>query len=793
MIARPGELLSHYRLVEKIGEGGMGQVYLALDERLRREVALKVLSPGVLSNETTRKRFRNEALALSRLNHPSIATIHDFDTHEDVDFLVMENVPGETLRERLTRTALSEKDISSLGRQLAEGLTAAHEKGIVHRDLKPTNLRITPDGRLKILDFGLAKTLQETDADSQTETMIQTGGIAGTIPYMAPEQLRGEPADERSDIFSLGIVLYEMATGQRPFRGKTAPQVIGAILNDPPDPPRAVNSKLSPGLDRIIMKCIRKAPEGRYQSVRDILVDLQDIDSSGSSSRVGRFVSFPTNRVLQLAATIALIAVPVSLVILNVGGSRDRIVNLVGKNRIESIAVLPLVNLSNDPEQEYFVDGMTEELIAGLSRINALKVISRTSVMRYKGTEKTLPEIAGELGVDAVIEGSVLREGNRVRITAQLIDADTDRHLWVETYERDMRDVLALQNDVSRAIAREIRITLTPEETARHSTSETVDPEAYQAYLKGLYFWNQWTRKGLEKSTDYFREAIEKDPTYARAHAALADSYTARGVVHFLRPRDAYPQARAAAMTALGLDDTLAAAHVSLGLVKYRFDWDWAGAEREFERALELNPGNALAYLWYADYLTSMGRHEEAVAAARRARELDPLSAFVHHEVGWTLMMGRQYDRAIEEFQATLEMDPNHAAVHHFLDWTYRLKGLDDLAFAEREKAARLGGTSSEEIAAMRRAYQEGGIMGFERRRLERLLEDEARGFVNAARIAGLYAGLGEVDKSFEWFEKAYEQREDGLVFFKVAPWYDVLRPDPRYEEMMRRLGLPLD
>ncbi|MGH9580869.1 MAG: protein kinase domain-containing protein [Terriglobales bacterium] len=495
-----GQTLGHYRILEQIGAGGMGVVYRAHDERLERDVALKVLPPGTLVDEATRKRFRKEALTLSKMNHPNIETVFDFNTQDGVDFLVMELIPGITLDQKVVAGALAEKDVLRFGQQLAEGLAAAHEQAIIHRDLKPGNLRVTPDGRLKILDFGLAKLVQPVSDVALTNSLTETQSVTGTLPYMAPEQLRGEAADARSDIWAAGAVLYELATGRRPFDAKLSTALAGDIQHTPPPSLRQLKPALSPKLEDIILKCLEKDPENRYQSARDVGVDLRRLGTAAIPSAVGPVVPvWPLWRRALPVAVIAL-AVVVAVVAGLVGGRlRERLLGKATPPRIESLAVLPLENMSGDPGQEYFADGMTEALIAELSKIRALKVISRTSVMQYKGARKPLPEIARELNVDAVIEGSVVRDGDRVRITAQLIYAPADQHLWVESYERDLKDVLALQDEVARSIASEIKVKLTPEEQAHLTSARSVNPEAYELYLKGRHHWNKRTEEELKK------------------------------------------------------------------------------------------------------------------------------------------------------------------------------------------------------------------------------------------------------------------------------------------------------
>ncbi len=788
-----GQTLGHYSVLEKIGEGGMGVVYLARDTRLDREVALKVLPTGTLSDEAARKRFRREALALAKLNHPHIAMIFDFDTQEGVDFLVMEYLPGATLNDRLRSGGLAEKETLRWGAQLAEGLAAAHEQGVVHRDLKPANLRITPDGRLKILDFGLAKLLRPASQMTTAETLGETQAGAGTLPYMAPEQLRGDAVDARSDIYAAGAVLYEMATGRRPFPETQGPRLIDAILNQAPPAPSSMNRRISSGLESIILKCVDKEPGRRYQSARELLVDLQRVGAPAPAEVVPRARGVRRSRQVLAGALAGLVVVAVLWVALN-GGWRNRVLGRAAAPRIESLAVLPLVNYSRDVEQDYFADGMTDALIADLAQISALRVISRTSAMQYKGSKKPLPQIAQELNVDAVVEGSVQRSGNRVRILAQLIHGPTDTHLWAQSYERDLRDVLSLQSQLAQAIASEIKVTLTPREQAQLSLARPVNPEAHEAYLRGRYFWNKRTEEGFRRGTEYFNQAIEKDPNYALAYAGLAYTYSLMGheLYSLLDPRDAYPKANAAALRALKLDESLAEAHAVLGDVKFRYEWDWSGAEREYKRAIELNPSYTTAHQWYSHFLLPLGRAEESLAESKRALELDPLSLVINMHMGWHYLYARQYDQAIEQLRKTLDLDQDFLLAHLFLGQAYELKAMYAEAMAEFQKAIALSRGAPPNVAALGHLYAVSGKRDAARKVLEELKESSKRRFVPSYEIAVVYAGLGEKDQAFGWLQKAFEQRDSGwLVDLRVDPRFDLLRSDPRFADLVRRVGLP--
>ncbi len=783
-----GQTLGHYRILEQIGAGGMGVVYRAHDERLDREVALKVLPPSTLTDENARRRFRKEALTLSKLNHPNIETVFDFDTQDGVDFLVMELIPGVTLDEKLAAGALPEKEVIRLGAQLTEGLAAAHAEGVIHRDLKPGNLRLTPDGRLKILDFGLAKLLRPVSDVAVTESLSQTRGAVGTLPYMAPEQLQGEPADARSDIWAAGAVLYEMAAGRRPFPQTSSPMLTDAILRQAPVPPRAVNANLSPELERIISKSLEKDPEHRYQSAKELGVDLRRLGMPAAASAA---LAAPARKPWMWALVAAGIAAGLGLA--TVAGVSLwqwlRPPAQSGPPRIESLAVLPLQNLSGDPQQEYFADGMTEELIAELSKIGALKVISRTSVMQYKGAKKPMPQIARELGADALIEGSVLREGDEVRITVQLIHGPTDRHLWTESYQRKMRGILVLQSEVAQAIAREIQIKVAPQEQARLASARPVNPEAYALYLKGRFHWNKRREEDLQKGLGYFQQAIEKDPGFALAYVGIADSYNVLPIMGSLPGSEAYPKARVAAIQALEIDDTLAEAHTSLAWVKWRLDRDWVGAESEFKRALELKPNSAPAHHWYALYLTVMGRMEESLREIKRAQQLDPLSLIINANVAWVYLYARQYDQALRECRKTLEMDANFAQAHNYAGVAYVYKGMYEEAIAEFRKAIALADARpAVYVGGLAYTYARAGKKGEAEKLLKELLE---RRHIPANDVARVYVGLGKREEALAWLEKAYEDRGSDFDFIKVAVWPDPLRSDPRFQDLLRRMNFP--
>ena len=792
-----GNVLGHYRIVEKIGAGGMGEVFRAHDEHLDRDVAIKVLPPGTLGDESARRRFHKEALALSKLNHPNIATIHDFDTQGGADFLVMEYIPGVTLDDRLTKGPLPEKEVIGLGLQLAEGLCAAHEHGIIHRDLKPGNVRLTTDQRLKILDFGLAKLQLPVTASAPTASFSATQTMAGTLPYMAPEQLLGEAIDARTDIHAAGLVLYEMATGKRAFADLQSGQLISAILRQLPVSPRQLNHKVSSELERIVEKCLEKDPENRYQSAKELSVDLRRLEHESQAEHapqpayaVRTLTSLRRSGRMKLAAAVAasaLAAVVLILFVLRLWEAR----HFGNPPRFEALAVLPLVDLSGDPGREYFADGMTEELITQLGKVTSARVISRQSVMQFKGTKMPLAEIAQKLGVDAVVEGSVLQSGSRVRVTARLVDAAAEKPVWTEQYEGDLRDVLTLQDEVTRAIANEIRMKINPQEQVRPSTPRSVNPEAYEAYLKGRFQWYKVSKQGFEDAERYFHLALEKDPNYALAYSGLADVWLMRTDSGYAAPSETMPQAKAAVLKALQLDDALSEAYVSLANIETGYDRDWATAGQHFRRAIELNPSSADAHFMYADYLISLKRNQEWQTEIQQAMTLDPMNFFLRCFYGWHLIYLGRYDEAIDLLQKVADTQPNFSSVHLGLWGAYYRKHMDKEALQEAVRFYEALPDHEAVVAALKTGSQRGGYPEGMKWAADILAARAQHAHVAGIRIARLYAHAGDTDRAIFWLQRAYEAREIPLSHLAVAWDWDQLRPDPRFQDLLRRMNFP--
>jgi len=789
----PATRLGPYEIVALLGAGGMGEVYRARDARLGRDVALKVLPEALALSPDRLARFEREAKTVAGLNHPNIVVLHSIEEDRGTRFLTMELVEGQSLAALVTPGGLPFAQLLELAIPLADALAAAHEKGVVHRDLKPANVMVTREGRVKVLDFGLAKLVQaEPDLDATQAATIASpisdvGQVVGTAPYMAPEQIRGEPVDARTDIFSFGTLLYELAIGKRPFAGQNFVDVGSAILRDAPPPLENTRTDLPGDLERVIGRCLEKNARDRFQTILDVANELRSIQRSldGGTTPVRRTSG---RRSLVLIATAA---IAISIVGVIAIGMVLRGRHAPGPGTIRSLAVLPLENLSRDPEEDFFAEGMTEELITSLANIEGVSVISRTSSMQYKGTRKTLPQIARELKVDAVVEGSAMRAGDDVRITAQLIEAATDQHLWARSYQRSLANVLVLQAEVAQAIAAEIQSTLTPRGKARVAGAPSVNPVAYEEYLKGRQEWAKRTPAELRLAATHFERAIAADSSYAAAWAGLADVYAViPNTVLGQRPREVYVKALEAAQTALRLDPNLAEAHTTLAILKSNYEHDWPGAESEFRTAFALNPSYATAHHWHALFLAITGKLEEASAEMARARELDPLSPIMMFNQAQILHIRRREDEAITLLRQGIRATPSFPGGHLVLGRAYYQKRMYSAALSEFVIADSLIEGSLYRDERIRAAV----LAGDTKQYWTLVVADGERrakvGYSSPGVLAVAYAQLGDLDRAFRWLEKSFEERDARLLYSLRDPVLDPLHSDPRFAAILRKYGL---
>jgi len=777
-----GQTVSRYHIVEKIGAGGMGVVYRAHDERLDRDVALKVLPAGTFRDEAARKRFRKEALALSKLNHANIATIHDFDSQDGVDFLVMEFITGTTLSHKLHSEALSERDITALGLQIASALEEAHEHGIVHRDLKPSNIFVTPKNQVKILDFGLAVLLKPDESGDLTLSDSDVTGISGTLPYMSPEQLLGKPADKRSDIYAVGTILFEMATGQRPFDEKLSTALSNDIIYKQPPRPTAMRQSLSPRLEDIILKCLEKAADDRYQSAKELAVDLRRLSSptTGTVAAVRPARRGIRRSQIILAAAIALIAIGALVV-------RNRL--LASRNGpIDSLAILPFENAGGNPDAEYLSDGLTESLINSVSQLPNLKVIARSSVFRYKGKTIDPSAVGRELSARAILTGRIVERGNDLSVSAELTDTSDNRHIWGEQYNVKLTDLLAIQQKISSEISSNLRSRLGEKEATAQPKQYTNNADAFQLYLKGRFYSDQATVAGVQRGVDYFHQAIEKDPHYALAYVGIANAYFLLSS-QFSSPREAMPKVKEAATKALQLDQSLAEAHTLLGLVNAFYDYDFASAADEFRRGVELDPGSASAHQWRGYFLIARGQQQEALDELTKARELDPLSDTVSLLLSVSYLFSRQYGDSIEQSKKMIASEPDFWWGHFLLGWAEAETGKYDEAIQSLTRATQLD-ASPYPTAYLGYADARAGNKARAQQAMQELEQKAHQMYVPRYQVAAVYVGLGNQEKAIDCLQQAFSNREEIIAFLKVDPTWDPLRTDSKFQSLVRRAGL---
>jgi serine/threonine-protein kinase len=832
MTITSGTRLSHYEIISQLGVGGMGEVYLAEDTHLERQVALKVLRPEIADDEERVRRFVQEAKAASALNHPNILTVYEIGHCEDLRFIATELIKGETLRDRLRTEPLSLRETLDVALQVAAALNAAHDAGIVHRDIKPENIMLRDDGLAKVLDFGLAKLTEKksepTSSEDVTRVHVKTspGLVMGTVAYMSPEQARGKEIDSRSDIWSLAVVIYEMLTKRTPFAEETTSDAIAAILTKDPAP---LDENTPPELQRIIRKSLQRKADERYQTIKDLQLDIKTlkrelefseelersmIPSSTRSSNVGTTQTAENVTPMNRAAISAQNSLPqqtssAQYMVSEIkkhkrgfaAGSIFFLLALIGlgywllgnraatTKQIDSIAVMPFVNESGNADVEYLSDGMTETLIGSLSQLPNLNVKSRSSVFRYKGKTTDAKTIGKELEVQAILNGRVGQRGDQLTLSLEMVDARTENVIWIEQYNRKQADLVTLQSDVARDVSSKLKAKLSGADEKKLAKTYTASPEAYQLYLKGRFYWNKRTVDGLKQAAEYYKQAIGKDPTFALAYSGLAESYVLFPVYSVASPKESMPQAKAAALKALEIDETIAEAHAALGLYLGNYGWNQAASEKELRRAIELNPNYATAHHWLGNVpLLNMQRFDEAVAAGRRAEELDPLSVIISADTGYNLLFARRYDQALAQCQRTLTLDPNFYYARYLLGWAYYGKGMYREAISEYRKSLELNPDPYAKALLALSLSKSGGRAEAIKLRDE-LISESTRRYLPGYHIAIANMALGEKDEALKWLEKDFTERGPQCASFAVDPVLDDLRGDPRFTELVQKIG----
>jgi eukaryotic-like serine/threonine-protein kinase len=791
-----GETVTHYRVLEKIGEGGMGVVYRAEDTRLGRQVALKFLSDKLLQDPSSLERFQREAKAVSSLNHPHICALFDIGQQNGRPFLVMELLSGDTLRRRIGGTPLPTDQLLELAVQVVDALDVAHAHGIVHRDIKSANIFVTERGQAKILDFGVAKLAQPRGVgalDPYSDTTIaktpaqatESGHTLGTLSYMSPEQARGEDLDGRTDLFSFGVLLYEMATGREPFISRTSALIFDAILHDTPPPPGTLNSHVPAELDHIITKALEKDRDLRYQTAAELRADLKRLKRETDSSRTKTTTAGAARRTVKPSNTRTMATVAAGLIVL---------LGLAGigwkmwggaPSPLESVAVLPFV-AAGPGDADYLTDGITETLINGLARLPGLRVSARSVVFRYKGREVDPQQVGKDLNVQAIVTGRVTTRADRLVIRAEVMNVATGAQLWGNQYDRPAGDLLQVQDEITTEILDKLRPRSSGADKKLATKRYTDDVEAYQVYLQGRYNWNKGTIAGYKSAIEYFQQAIQKDPRYALAYAGLADSYLLLGSYWV----EAITEAKTAAEQALKIDPNLAEAHVALGHIKLWLDWDWPAAQREFERGIALNPSSGLAHNQYAMYLATVGRLTDAINEVKRAQELEPLAPIVNSDLGWYQLYNNQVDVAIAQFRKTLDLDSNSVSARRGMGIALGEAGRHDEGIAELKRALLLSENSPIVMGHLGAAYARQRNMTEADRVLKDLQALGAREYVPSTAIATVYAAMGDRTRALDWLEKAYDEHDFSMAQLGVAPWFSSLRSDPRFQKLLEKMGL---